>query len=79
MDGRGDTTLLARTYATTGPTEIASAYFAPPGAPFTPLALPGAYFTALASDAAGRSAIAGVEGRSLRLLLALTRTPLDSA
>ncbi len=59
VDGLGDTTLLARSYATSGPSEIASAYFAAKGAPFTPLALPGSYFTAIASDNAGRSAIAG--------------------
>jgi len=61
VDGLGDTTVLANTFALTGspPVETASAYFAPPGAPFTPLAVPGNYFTAIASDAAGRSAIAG--------------------
>jgi hypothetical protein len=59
VDGLGDTTVLANTFMLPGPTETASAYFARPGKPFTPLAVPGNYFTAIASDAAGRSAIAG--------------------
>ena len=59
VDGFGDTTVLADTLVLPGPVETASAYFAPPGGPFTPLAVPGNYFTAIASDAAGRSAIAG--------------------
>ncbi len=59
VDGFGDTTVLANTLVLPGPVETASAYFAPPGRPFTPLAVPGNYFTAIVSDAAGRSAIAG--------------------
>ncbi len=41
--------------------DVASAYFAPPGRAFAPLAVPGSYFTAIASDAAGRSAVAGYD------------------
>jgi hypothetical protein len=59
VDGLGDTTVLVNTVTYPKLTEIASAYFAPPGAPFAPLAVPGNYFTAIASDAVGRSAIAG--------------------
>jgi hypothetical protein len=62
VDGLGDTTILANTFVqddTPLAVEVASAYFAPPGAPFSPLPVPGNYFTVIASDAAGRSAIAG--------------------
>ncbi|MDE3069905.1 MAG: hypothetical protein KGJ43_04170 [Acidobacteriota bacterium] len=59
VDGLGDTTVLANTFQLPGPVETASAYFAPAGGTFAPLAVPGNYFTAVAADPAGRSAIAG--------------------